>query len=51
MIRNLLDETCFVVAISKGNMVARGRGQGTMAPAEPCLWAAHGPEGFQLVLR
>ncbi|XP_074018882.1 transcription factor CP2-like protein 1 [Numenius arquata] len=51
MIRNLLDETCFVVAISKGEVVARARGQGTMAPAEPCLWAAHGPEGLQLLLR
>ncbi|CAM9797667.1 unnamed protein product [Bubo scandiacus] len=51
MIRNLLDETCFVVAVSKGNVVARGCGQGPMAPAEPCLWAAHGPEGYDLVLR
>uniref|UniRef100_A0A8D0FG84 Grh/CP2 DB domain-containing protein n=1 Tax=Strix occidentalis caurina TaxID=311401 RepID=A0A8D0FG84_STROC len=43
--------TCFVVAISKGNVVARGCGQGPMAPTEPCLWAAHGPEGYDLVLR
>ncbi|KAM9656393.1 LOW QUALITY PROTEIN: transcription factor CP2-like protein 1 [Morphnus guianensis] len=51
MIRNLLDETCFVVAVGKGNVVARGCGQGTTAPAEPRLWAAHGPEGYHLVLR
>ncbi|GAB0199039.1 transcription factor CP2-like protein 1 [Grus japonensis] len=51
MIRNLLDETCFVVAISKGNTVAKGCGQGTMALAELRLWAVHGPEGYRLVLR
>lgn len=51
MIRNLLDETCFVVAVGKGNTVARGRGRGLTAPAEPRLWAAHGPEGYHLVLR
>lgn len=51
MIRNLLDETCFVAAVGKGNTVTRGCGQGPRALAEPRLWAAHGPEGYHLVLR
>ncbi|XP_077046857.1 transcription factor CP2-like isoform X3 [Agelaius phoeniceus] len=52
MIRNLQDETRFVVAIGKGTALAAA-GQGTsVAPTEPRpLPAAPGPEGFQLLLR